>query len=226
MIEFSREKTALVEARRLHPAQQVERTREGKVRLEFSCTNHPPSCHLGLGGPARASDRAERPNRCRRRRAAGRWPGRGNSEPILVDEPGLSWRSRLSTGGWHVNIGHPDYLALVPTLEDRSRRSGGTRLPNLRRKERDRESRVANRGRQLATVPSCRANALESKDCNTTRNRELETATIFSSKIVVVTSRSYRSKLKVANVANDPTSNPTSSASTRNALGQDDAISC
>ena len=48
-------------------------------------------------------------------------PGAGIPEPILVDEPGHSWRSRLSTGGWHVNIGHPDYLALAPDARARLR---------------------------------------------------------------------------------------------------------
>lgn len=46
-------------------------------------------------------------------------PGAGIPEPILVDEPGLSWRSRLAGSGWHVNIGHPDYLAL--SLDARAR---------------------------------------------------------------------------------------------------------
>lgn len=46
-------------------------------------------------------------------------PGSGIPEPILVDEPGLSWRSRLVANGWHVNIGHPDYLAL--SLDARAR---------------------------------------------------------------------------------------------------------
>jgi hypothetical protein len=46
-------------------------------------------------------------------------PGAGIPEPILVDDPGLSWRSRLAASGWHVNIGHPDYLALA--LDARAR---------------------------------------------------------------------------------------------------------
>lgn len=46
-------------------------------------------------------------------------PGAGIPEPILVDEPGVSWRSRLAESGWHVNIGHPDYLAL--SLDARAR---------------------------------------------------------------------------------------------------------
>ena len=32
---------------------------------------------------------------------------------MLLDEPGLVWRSRLSAGGWHVNVGHTDYRALA-----------------------------------------------------------------------------------------------------------------
>jgi hypothetical protein len=39
-------------------------------------------------------------------------PGAGIPEPVLVDEPAASWRSRLSSGGWRVNIGHADYRAL------------------------------------------------------------------------------------------------------------------
>jgi hypothetical protein len=39
-------------------------------------------------------------------------PGAGIPEPVLVDEPGSNWRSRLSSGAWHVNIGHTDYRAL------------------------------------------------------------------------------------------------------------------
>jgi signal transduction histidine kinase len=39
-------------------------------------------------------------------------PGAGIPEPVLVDEPAVSWRSRLSAGGWRVNIGHADYRAL------------------------------------------------------------------------------------------------------------------
>lgn len=46
-------------------------------------------------------------------------PGAGIPEPILVDEPGLSWRSRLAASGWQINIGHPDYLAL--SLDARAR---------------------------------------------------------------------------------------------------------
>lgn len=48
-------------------------------------------------------------------------PGAGIPEPILVDEPGLSWRSRLVANGWHVNIGHPDYLALSSDTRARLR---------------------------------------------------------------------------------------------------------
>jgi signal transduction histidine kinase len=40
-------------------------------------------------------------------------PGAGIPEPVLVDEPTSNWRSRLSSGRWHVNIGHTDYRALV-----------------------------------------------------------------------------------------------------------------
>jgi hypothetical protein len=39
-------------------------------------------------------------------------PGAGIPEPVLVEEPAASWRSRLSSGGWFVNIGHADYRAL------------------------------------------------------------------------------------------------------------------
>jgi hypothetical protein len=39
-------------------------------------------------------------------------PGAGIPEPVLVDEPAAGWRSRLSAGGWRVNIGHADYRAL------------------------------------------------------------------------------------------------------------------
>lgn len=39
-------------------------------------------------------------------------PGAGIPEPVLVDEPAAGWRSRLSSGGWRVNIGHADYRAL------------------------------------------------------------------------------------------------------------------
>jgi hypothetical protein len=46
-------------------------------------------------------------------------PGAGIPEPLLIDEPGLSWRSRLVDNGWHVNVGHPDYLALA--LDARAR---------------------------------------------------------------------------------------------------------
>ena len=45
--------------------------------------------------------------------------GAGIPEPLLVDEPGLSWRSRLVDNGWHVNVSHPDYLALA--LDARAR---------------------------------------------------------------------------------------------------------
>lgn len=39
-------------------------------------------------------------------------PGVGIPEPILVEDPGLSWRSRLTADGWYVNIGHVDYRQL------------------------------------------------------------------------------------------------------------------
>jgi signal transduction histidine kinase len=40
-------------------------------------------------------------------------PGAGIPEPVLVDEPTSGWRSRLSSCGWQVNIGHADYRALA-----------------------------------------------------------------------------------------------------------------
>ncbi len=39
--------------------------------------------------------------------------GAGIPEPTLVEEPGQSWRSRLSAERWQVNIGHPDFRALA-----------------------------------------------------------------------------------------------------------------
>ena len=39
-------------------------------------------------------------------------PGTGIPEPILIDQPTLSWRSRILAEGWQINIGHPDYRAL------------------------------------------------------------------------------------------------------------------
>jgi hypothetical protein len=39
-------------------------------------------------------------------------PGTGIPEPVLVEEPAAGWRSRLSSSGWQVNIGHADYRAL------------------------------------------------------------------------------------------------------------------
>jgi hypothetical protein len=39
--------------------------------------------------------------------------GAGIPEPMLVDDPARSWRSRLAQTGWEVNIGHPDYAALA-----------------------------------------------------------------------------------------------------------------
>jgi hypothetical protein len=35
----------------------------------------------------------------------------GIPEPELVDQPGARWRSRISSGRWQVNAGHPDYKA-------------------------------------------------------------------------------------------------------------------
>lgn len=32
--------------------------------------------------------------------------GLGIPEPVLVEEPGLAWRSRMTDAGWHVNIAH------------------------------------------------------------------------------------------------------------------------
>ena len=48
-------------------------------------------------------------------------PGAGIPEPVLLDEPGLVWRSRLSSGGWHVNVGHTDYRALATDARARLR---------------------------------------------------------------------------------------------------------
>lgn len=48
-------------------------------------------------------------------------PGAGIPEPILVEEPGLAWRSRMTPGGWHVNVGHPDYRALATEARARLR---------------------------------------------------------------------------------------------------------
>jgi len=45
--------------------------------------------------------------------------GAGIPEPILADEPGAAWRSRMTASGWYVNIGHPDYRALA--VEPRAR---------------------------------------------------------------------------------------------------------
>jgi hypothetical protein len=39
--------------------------------------------------------------------------GAGIPEPILADEPGMAWRSRMTASGWYVNIGHTDYRALA-----------------------------------------------------------------------------------------------------------------
>ena len=38
--------------------------------------------------------------------------GAGIPEPVLIDDPGGSWRSRMVPAGWHVNIGHSDYRVL------------------------------------------------------------------------------------------------------------------
>lgn len=56
VVEFSREKAALVEARHWHPSQQIERAADGKLRLSFSCTNLVPvvSWILEWGPHARA----------------------------------------------------------------------------------------------------------------------------------------------------------------------------
>lgn len=61
VIEFSREKAALVEARVWHPTQQLERGDDGKVRLSFSCTNLVPvvSWVLEWGPHARALEPPE-----------------------------------------------------------------------------------------------------------------------------------------------------------------------
>lgn len=47
--------------------------------------------------------------------------GAGIPEPILVEDPGRSWRSRLSPSGWEVNIGHGDYAALAADARARLR---------------------------------------------------------------------------------------------------------
>lgn len=48
-------------------------------------------------------------------------PGSGIPEPVLVDEPGASWRSRVSGTAWQVNVGHPDYRALAADARARLR---------------------------------------------------------------------------------------------------------
>ena len=48
-------------------------------------------------------------------------PGVGIPEPILIEDPGLSWRSRLTAEGWHVNIGHADYRQLSTDSKARLR---------------------------------------------------------------------------------------------------------
>jgi signal transduction histidine kinase len=40
-------------------------------------------------------------------------PGTGIPEPVLVDDAASAWRSRLSSKGWQVNVGHADYRALA-----------------------------------------------------------------------------------------------------------------
>ncbi|MGE0397024.1 MAG: helix-turn-helix transcriptional regulator [Kofleriaceae bacterium] len=42
VIEFSREKAALVEARTWHPTQEIERTRDGRIRLALTVTSLEP----------------------------------------------------------------------------------------------------------------------------------------------------------------------------------------
>ncbi len=61
IIEFSREKTSLVEARVWHPTQQVERTTEGGIRLLFTVANLEPlvSWILEWGPHARAVEPPE-----------------------------------------------------------------------------------------------------------------------------------------------------------------------
>lgn len=39
--------------------------------------------------------------------------GAGIPEPVLIDDASSGWRSRLSSSGWQVNIGHADYRALA-----------------------------------------------------------------------------------------------------------------
>ena len=48
-------------------------------------------------------------------------PGSGIPEPVLVDDPGARWRSRMSGASWHVNVGHADYRALVSDPRGRLR---------------------------------------------------------------------------------------------------------
>jgi hypothetical protein len=48
-------------------------------------------------------------------------PGAGIPEPILVEEPASAWRSRLSSDGWQVNVGHADYRALAADARARLR---------------------------------------------------------------------------------------------------------
>jgi predicted DNA-binding transcriptional regulator YafY len=67
VIEFSREKAALVEARTWHRTQRTQRTTEGRVRLTFSITNLEPlvSWILEWGPHARAVEPAELVRRVR-----------------------------------------------------------------------------------------------------------------------------------------------------------------
>jgi hypothetical protein len=39
----------------------------------------------------------------------------GIPEPVFVHEPYGSWRSRMASGGWEVNSGHPDYRTAAET---------------------------------------------------------------------------------------------------------------
>ena len=48
-------------------------------------------------------------------------PGTGIPEPVLVDDGANAWRSRLSTSGWQVNVGHADYRALATEPKARLR---------------------------------------------------------------------------------------------------------
>ena len=61
VVEFSRDKTALVEARAWHPTQQIERTPEGCTRLSFTVVNLEPlvSWILEWGPHARAVEPRE-----------------------------------------------------------------------------------------------------------------------------------------------------------------------